>query len=283
MYDKKVLIIIPTYNGEKYIKETIDSCLNQTYKNIEIIVVDDCSTDNTVKILKSYGNKIHLTINKENQGIVKNLNKALLNKDGDYFIFLGHDDILPPKHVEIMVGEFNNDTLFVHCNNMGIDKYGNETGLIRDDDIQIKKTENCLFELSIDNFITSCGMMHRVDVFHKMNGLNEKWKNWAEWLMYVNELGLDKGKAKYTTKTRAFYRRHDTNITYTFTHKDIRKSVKEFKQESRRLAHKLNNNSFNENLKYYYNEIMLPTKVFIKQIIFYDLWKEKLYKLRGLK
>jgi len=275
MKDKKCLIIIPTYNGEKYIKETIDSCLNQTYKNIEIIVVDDCSTDNTVEILKSYGDKIKLIINKTNQGIVKNLNNALLGKEGDYFIFLGHDDILPSQHVEIMLSEFTDDIIAVHCNSMGIDKNGRETGLIRDDNIQLQKTNNCLFELSIENFISSCGMMHRVNIFHEINGLSEQWKNWAEWLFYVNELGLDKGKFKYTTKTKAFYRRHDTNITYTFKHKHIKKSIKQFKNESRALAHKFHDNTFQENIKYYYNRILLEIKDIVKQVIFYDKWRRK--------
>ena len=270
MQDKKVLIIIPTYNGEKYVKETIDSCINQSYENIEIIVTDDCSTDSTVEILKSYGDKIDLTINKTNQGIVKNLNNMLLGRKGDYYIFLGHDDILPKNHVKIMVNEFDDNVLFVHCNNMGIDKDGNETGLVRDDNIQINKSSNCLFELSIDNFITSCGMMHKVDVYQKINGLDEKWKNWAEWLLYVNELGLNNGTVKYTTKTKALYRRHESNITYTMKSKDIKKSVYDFKKESRHLAHRLNNNTFKENIKYYINEIKIPTYIFIKDIMFWD-------------
>ena len=53
-----VSVVIPVHNGEKYIKESIDSCLNQTYKNIEIIVVDDKSEDRTLEILKEYGQKL---------------------------------------------------------------------------------------------------------------------------------------------------------------------------------------------------------------------------------
>ena len=100
---KKVSIVIPAYNGEKYIKETLDSWLNQSYEKIEIIVADDCSVDGTVEILKSYGNKIKLTVNKVNQGIVKNINNMTLGLDSDYVIFLGHDDVLPQNHIEIMI------------------------------------------------------------------------------------------------------------------------------------------------------------------------------------
>ncbi len=71
--NKKVSIIIPVYNGEKYIKESIESALNQTYTNIEIIVVNDGSKDNTDEICKSYGNKIKY-IKKENGGVATALN-----------------------------------------------------------------------------------------------------------------------------------------------------------------------------------------------------------------
>jgi len=257
----KVSIIIPTYNGENYIKETIDSCLNQSHKNIEVIVGDDCSSDKTVEILQSYGDEINLTINKTNQGIAKNLNNMTLGLESDYFIFLGHDDILPVEHIEIMISEFDKDTVAVHCNSMGIDENGNKTKLNRSNSIQIEKTNNCMFELSIDNFISSCGMLHRTDIFQKLNGWSERYKQYGEWLYYIKELEF--GNIKYTTKTKAFYRRHDTNITNTFKNKDVQVSLNKYKQDCRRLAHSLNNNSLNNNVKYCLNEI----KLFIRSII----------------
>jgi len=258
--NKKVSIIIPTYNGAKYIKETIDSCLNQSYKNIEIIVVDDCSSDSTVDILKSYENRIHLTINKTNQGIVKNLNNMTLGLESEYFIFLGHDDILPTNHIEIMIGEFDDDTIAVHCNSMGIDGNGNETKLIRSDDIQITKTKNCMFELSIDNFISSCGMLHRTDIFQKLNGWDDEYKQYGEWLYYIRELEF--GNIKYTTKTKAFYRRHETNITNTFKNKDVKRSLNKYKRVCRNLAHNINKNTTSDNIRYYFNEFKLFIKSF---------------------
>ena len=65
-----VSIVIPVHNGEKYIKESIDSCLKQTYKNIEIIVVDDKSEDNTLNILKDYGNRITTVPVEKQNGLV---------------------------------------------------------------------------------------------------------------------------------------------------------------------------------------------------------------------
>lgn len=231
---KKVSIIIPVYNGEKYIKETIDSCLNQTYKNVEIIVIDDCSSDGSVACLKLFKEKINLQINPSNLGIVKTINKATMAINSDFFIFLGHDDVLPNKHIEIMVSEFQGDTVAVHCNSIIIDKDGNEIGLDSSDEVRIKKTENCLLELSINNFISSCGMLHRTSIFKRLGGWGGGYKHYGEWLYYVRELKY--GKIKYTTKTKAFYRRHDSNITNTFNDPKVRGPLKKYFTECRQLA-----------------------------------------------
>lgn len=99
MKSPKVSIVIPVYNGEEYVKEAIDSALNQTYKNIEIIVVNDGSKDNTEKICKSYGNKIKY-LSKENGGVSTALNLAIKNMSGEYFSWLSHDDRYYKEKIE---------------------------------------------------------------------------------------------------------------------------------------------------------------------------------------
>lgn len=91
-FNPLISIIIPVYNGENYIKEAIDSALNQTYKNIEIIVVNDGSTDKTEEIAKSYKDKI-CYFSKENGGVASALNLAINNANGEYISWLSHDDI----------------------------------------------------------------------------------------------------------------------------------------------------------------------------------------------
>ena len=97
--NKKVSIIIPVYNGEKYIKESIESALNQTYTNIEIIVVNDGSKDNTDEICKSYGNKIKY-IKKENGGVATALNTGIKEAKGQYVAWLSHDDLYKENRIE---------------------------------------------------------------------------------------------------------------------------------------------------------------------------------------
>lgn len=97
--DIKVSIIIPVYNGSNYVNLAIDSALRQTYKNIEIIVINDGSKDNTLKIINSYKDKVKV-IDKENGGVSTALNLGIKNMTGDYFSWLSHDDLYYPEKIE---------------------------------------------------------------------------------------------------------------------------------------------------------------------------------------
>ncbi len=99
-----ISVIMPTYNGEKYIAETLESILNQTYTNLEIIIVDDCSTDKTVEVIKSYNDtRIKLYINKTNLGIGDNSNKALSLATGEFIMMQDHDDISSHYRAELQL------------------------------------------------------------------------------------------------------------------------------------------------------------------------------------
>ena len=89
-------IIIPIYNTEKYLHECIDSVLKQQYKNIEVILVNDCSTDGCADICNSYKNNklIKIIHNKKNLGTALSRNKGILTASGKYIIFLDSDDYL---------------------------------------------------------------------------------------------------------------------------------------------------------------------------------------------
>ena len=86
LFNPKVSIVIPVYNGSNYLREAIDSALAQTYKNIEVIVINDGSNDRgkTDKICKSYGNKIRY-FKKENGGVSSALNMGIEKMEGEYF------------------------------------------------------------------------------------------------------------------------------------------------------------------------------------------------------
>lgn len=95
-----VSILIPCYNSEKWLTETIDSVLSQTWPNKEIIIVDDGSTDHSLQILKQYESPIVKVITQENRGGSAARNKALEYAQGDYIQWLDADDMLAPDKVE---------------------------------------------------------------------------------------------------------------------------------------------------------------------------------------
>ena len=94
-----VSIIIPVYNGEDYLRESIDSALAQTYDNCEVIVVNDGSTDASEEIVLSYGDKVRY-YTKENGGVSTALNLGIKNMSGEYIQYLPADDYLHPTKIE---------------------------------------------------------------------------------------------------------------------------------------------------------------------------------------
>ena len=101
-FNPQVTIVIPVYNGEKYLREAIDSALAQTYNNIEVIVVIDGSTDSTEEIVKSYGDKLRY-FKKENGGVASALNLGIQKSNGEYISWLSHDDFYFPDKLKKQV------------------------------------------------------------------------------------------------------------------------------------------------------------------------------------
>ena len=130
--EKEILasIVIPVHNGEKYIKESIDSCLEQTYKNIEVIVVDDKSEDNTLNILKNYGNRITTVPVEKQNGLGNVINIGIRKSKGKYIARMDADDIMYPTRIEKQVEYLESHP---NCVAVGgqidiIDENGNITG-----------------------------------------------------------------------------------------------------------------------------------------------------------
>ena len=101
-----------TYNGAKFIREQIDSILNQTIQDFELVICDDCSTDETLSILKEYAkndNRIRAYDNECNLGFKKNFENAICKCKGDYIALSDQDDIWLPKHLEILLNQMVGD------------------------------------------------------------------------------------------------------------------------------------------------------------------------------
>lgn len=127
-----VSIIMPSYNTAQYITETIESVLNQTYTNWELIIVDDCSQDNTDDVVRLYlsDERIRYLKNDKNSGAAVSRNRALKEAKGKWIAFLDSDDLWMPKKLEIQIGFMKkNGYHFSYTNYSEIDTEGKRNGI----------------------------------------------------------------------------------------------------------------------------------------------------------
>ena len=185
-------VLIPVFNGEKYLAEALDSIIIQADENIECIVVDSDSNDATLSILKSYQNKLPLKIlqlSKESNWVFKT-NYALSCAQGSYVCFLHHDDIWLKNRLRVMkllVDQFSESVLFLHPSYF-IDQAGKNLGLWSSPlpayPIRIKPS--LMIELLlIQNFISIPSPIFKRDIALSVNGMdNSLWytADWDFWL-----------------------------------------------------------------------------------------------------
>lgn len=156
--EKKISVIIPTYNTEQYIKGCVESVLNQTYKNVEIIVVNDGSTDNTLKVLDEIkSDKLRvITIKNSGQGYARNM--ALKQATGDYILFLDSDDYIEPVTLEVALNRIEQDNSdFVYFDYKYLKVEDNDLVYTSKEAFLSKKIlqdEECMELLSIPHYFT---------------------------------------------------------------------------------------------------------------------------------
>jgi glycosyltransferase involved in cell wall biosynthesis len=233
----KVSVIIPVYNGEKYILSSIKSAINQSYKNIEVIVVDDGSTDSTAEIVKgirklSNREKIKY-IYQDNKGAASARNHAIRKSEGQYIALLDHDDIWERDKIEMQVNYMkkNPDDCLVHTDAGFIDEKGN---IIK----EMKRPEGfyvkgkCFKELFQQNKIRTSTVLIKKKCVDEVGGFDEN-------IHYIEDRDLwlrlsRKYPFGYLDTVLAYYRIHKDNMTndkighYTNRIKMFRKIIKNY-------------------------------------------------------
>jgi len=212
-------IIIPIYNGEKYIEECIESALNQTYEDIEIIVVDDGSTDGTSKILKKYEDKIKI-ITKENGGVTSAMNVGILNMKGEWFKLLGADDVLENVAVEELVklssGTKNKKNCIFVSDYKTIDSNGEIIGEIKHSSIY-SPLDNfnrnvCLLDYFKGNAVTS--FIHK-STLKSFGIFDEKFKIAPDYELWLRYCLIHNCTLQFVPKSLVRYRIHPKMLTNT--------------------------------------------------------------------
>lgn len=171
----RVSVIMSTYNSEKFVAEAIKSIFSQNYKDFELIIVDDGSTDATRKILKGFKyEKIKLTLEDENRGLTRRLNEALNMAEGEYIARMDSDDISMPERLgeQVRFLDNNPDVAVVGTFSYDID----ESGKIISRKVLPYKPEDIKRELIRRNPILHSSIMARREAIEKAGGYDEKFK-----------------------------------------------------------------------------------------------------------
>lgn len=170
----KISIITPSYNQGHFIKETIDSVLNQNYPNLEYIVMDGGSTDSTVSILKSYGKKI-IWSSKKDSGQTNAINTGIKKSTGEIVAYLNSDDVFLPNTLHTVAEYFmnNSDAQWLTGDYFIIDEKGNKIQSLIASYKKVLRSFPNKTTLSIANFIIQPSTFWRRSLMKKVGFFNE--------------------------------------------------------------------------------------------------------------
>lgn len=204
-----VSIITPTYNAEKYIRETLLSVVNQSYQNWEMILADDASTDNTVAIIEEFAkqdNRIKLFKLPENRGNGFARNAALEKATGKYIAYLDADDVWFSKKLEKQIQFLKTNNLhFTFSFYDSIDEEGND--LKRRVESPNPLTYKQLF---FCNYVGNLTAIYDADYFGKIIlETSQKRQDWRIWLTILKEIQI----AKPVPESLAFYRIRKNSVS----------------------------------------------------------------------
>jgi len=217
-----VTIAIPTYNRVTFLKKAVDSALEQTYKNIEIIVSDNASSDNTLELLTSYDDDRLIVIRQEtNIGMIRNWNACLAKATGELFLLLSDDDFLEPTAIEEMSKVFTcghagvaaGDIGIAYCRSRIIDETGTTSGYGERGSLVESAASTVQLHFQCKRSVPLCATIIRTSDIRLLGGYDaEQFPLAADakvWMM----ASLKHGVVAYIDKVLANYRIHTLNVT----------------------------------------------------------------------
>ena len=220
-----VSVVIASYNYGDLIEKRIDSFLNQTYENIEIIVLDDCSTDDSRDVIEKFrsDNRIRIIYNNENLGWIKNSNLGMSMSKGEYVLFGNCDDVASGDLIENLVRPLIEDKLIgvSFCESELIDFFGNQIGSDRDSrdrKFTHSTQSNCRIErMEMASFLShSCvipnlsAALFRREALALIEGFSTRYSICSDWNLFI-ELSLN-WDFFYIRKPLNKFRQHKGNV-----------------------------------------------------------------------
>lgn len=208
MEKKKISIVLPVYNGAEYLAESIESVIAQTYANWELIIVNDCSTDDSLAIASKYASldgRIKVFSNPKNLKLPNTLNAGFGHACGDYYTWTSDDNKFKPKALQTMVEclEENPDVVMVYANYTCIDSGGKDVELVK------KTTINYLF---VGNVIGAC-FLYTADAAKKVGAYDANLflaEDYDYWIRLCQV-----GRILHIEDDLYYYRIHEKSLTAT--------------------------------------------------------------------
>jgi len=243
-----VSVALCTYNGESFLKEQLDSIVNQTYPNLEIVIVDDGSTDGTIDILNEFAQvycNIRVFKNEVNLGYIKNFEKAVGLCTGEFIALSDQDDIWSLNKIDYLVQNFQlKDTLIYH-DSQYIDENNGSLGRLLSQTSGYIDGRNKLY-VAYNNCVAGHAMFFRQDLVQKIFPFPDKIPH-DHWIAYI---ALAEGGIRFIKKPLVNYRQHASSVT------DI-------------LGGKIDSNSkrLKEQRRYEHNEKRIETIECLKQAL----------------
>jgi glycosyltransferase involved in cell wall biosynthesis len=220
-----ISIVIATYNGEKFLRKQLDSIFKQTYKNLEIIAVDDCSSDSTVTILNEYAaryDNFKVFVHDCNVGYIKNFERGFLQTTGNYIAPCDQDDIWMPNKIDVLLNNMNHCEI-AYCNSAFIDDEDNLIGDKLSDRTNATNFDSPVMYLAGASAPGHAMLLKKQVAFDAMP-FPEIFSH-DNWLGFVATF---KGSVKFVNEVLVHYRRHHTNVFSTI---NKQKKIKESKPQ----------------------------------------------------
>lgn len=204
-----VSVVLTTYNGEPYLREQLNSVLAQTYPNIEVIAVDDRSTDDTVKILQEYATQhsnVRVFVNETNLGFIKNFEKGCLLSTGEYIALCDQDDYWMPDKIKRKMESIGNHSM-IYCDSEICDEKLQRSGKTISDIVVCRNWYSCL-EYAVFARIYGHTLLLKRSLFEKAYPFVEIIPH--DWWLAFNAT-LNGGFA-FLPETLVLYRQHASNV-----------------------------------------------------------------------
>ena len=269
--DMQIDILLATYNGEKYLKCQIDSILNQTHKNIRLLINDDCSTDNTRAILKEYEEKddrIKVKYNEKNLGYVKNFEDLLKRVENKYFALSDQDDFWKEEKIEKSLNKLlEEDADLVFTDLEPVDEKLNTItpSMVRfmQMDKNIKKHQDYK-SVFLRNCVTGCTILSKKELINEYIPIPTKEPMVHDWWMalIISQIG----KITFLDEPTIKYRQHGNNQLGIYGMKNYIQDFDEYREKYIQL--KLDQfNLYVENEQFFKNkELITLSKNAIKYL-----------------